>query len=349
MQEVKASLGEQCLSTDDLFAERAIQFCQREKFSMEIASLESGKSKIRKNSAIYKLNPILEDGLLRAGGRLCKIAMPEEVKHPVILSKEQHISKLILKHIHEQTGHGGRNHILSTLRRKHWIIHANAAARKVLSSCVFCSQQKGKLGEQRMADLPSERLTVDLPPFTNVGVDYFGPIEVKRGRSLVKRYGVIFTCVASRAVHLDIAYSLDTDSCINALRRFLCRRGQVSRLRSDNGTNFIDAENELRKALADLNQSKIQKTLAHKGIKWSFNPPAASHYGGAWERIIRMVRKVLLDDEGLHTFLCEVESILKDRPITKVSEDPNDLEPLTPNHLLTIRKKPILPPGLFDE
>lgn len=132
MQEVKASLGEQCLSTDDLFAERAIQFCQREKFSMEIASLESGKSKIRKNSAIYKLNPILEDGLLRAGGRLCKIAMPEEVKHPVILSKEQHISKLILKHIHEQTGHGGRNHILSTLRRKHWIIHANAAARKVL-------------------------------------------------------------------------------------------------------------------------------------------------------------------------------------------------------------------------
>lgn len=122
----------------------------------------------------------------------------------------------------------------------------------------------------------------------------------------------------------------------------------MSHLRSDNGTNFIGAEKELRKALADLNQNKIQKTLAHKGIKWSFNPPAASHYGGAWERIIRMVRKVLssvlhqqtLDDEGLHTFLCEVESILNDRPITKVSEDPNDLEPLTPNHLLEEKSNP---------
>lgn len=88
----------------------------------------------------------------------------------------------------------------------------------------------------------------------------------------MKHYGVIFICKASRAVHLEVVYSLDTDSCINALRRFICRRGQVSYLRSDNGTNFIGSEGELKKALADLNQNKIQKTLAYKGIKWSFNP-----------------------------------------------------------------------------
>lgn len=85
---------------------------------------------------------------------------------------------------------------------------------------------------QKMADLPIERITPDLPPFSNVGVDYFGPVEVRRGRSLVKRYGVIFTCTACRAVHLEVAYSLDTDSCINALRRFVCRRGQVTHMRS---------------------------------------------------------------------------------------------------------------------
>lgn len=132
-----------------------------------------------------------------------------------------------------------------------------------------------------MADLPEERVVPDLPPFTNVGVDYFGPVDVKRGRSIVKRYGVVFTCMTSRAVHLEVAYSLDTDSCINALRRFICRRGQVSHLRSDNGTNFVGAERELREALASLNHDRIERALSKKGIKWSFNPPAGSHHGGA--------------------------------------------------------------------
>ncbi len=117
---------------------------------MEIASLESGKTQIRRDGTIYKLNPILEDGLFRAGGWLCKIAMPEDVKHPVILSKDQHISKLILKHIHKQIGHGGRSHILSKLRRKYWITHDTAAARRILSICVYFRQQKVKLGAQMM-------------------------------------------------------------------------------------------------------------------------------------------------------------------------------------------------------
>lgn len=163
--------------------------------------------------------------------------------------------------------------------------------------------------------------------------------------------------MACRAVHLEVAYSLDTDSCINALRRFVCRRGQVSHLRSDNGTNFIGAERELREALAALNHSKIQRAFLQEGIKWSLNPPTASHHGGVWERIIRMVRRILtsvlhqqtLNDEGFHTVLCEVEAILNDRPITKLSGDPNDLEALTPNHLLTMKRKPVLPPGLFEK
>lgn len=171
------------MSPDDLSeAEKAIiQFCQWERFSEEISSLKSGRSEIRKHSAIHKLSPILEDGLLRIGGRLCKAAMPEERKHPVILSKDQHISKLILRHIHEKSGHSGRNHMLSILREKYWITQANATARKIISSCTFCKRHKGKLGEQKMSDLPEERITADLPPFSKVGVDYFGPIDVKRG------------------------------------------------------------------------------------------------------------------------------------------------------------------------
>ncbi|KAK0138794.1 hypothetical protein N1851_024656 [Merluccius polli] len=207
-----------------------------------------------------------------------------------------------------------------------------------------------------MADLPSERLVPDLPPFFNVGLDYFGPFEVRRGRSAVKRYGIIFTCMTSRAVHLEVACSLSTDSCINAIRRFLCRRGQARHLRSDNGTNLVGSERELREALKTLDQRKIHQTLMKEGVQWSFNPPTASHHGGLWECLIRMVRHVLcsvlnqqtLDDEGLNTVFCEVEAILNSRPITKVSGDPQDLEALTPNHILLLRTNPLLPPGVFS-
>lgn len=232
-------LTKQSLSAEDLSkAEDAIiQFCQRENFNSEICTLTAGIP-VKRNSPIYKLNPTLKNGVLRVGGRLSRTTMSEQSKHSAILSKDHHASMLILRHIHEQTGHGGRNYSLSKLRERYWITHANAAARKLLSSCVFCKRHRAKLCEQKMADLPKERTTPDLPPFTNVGVDYFGPFEVKQGRSNVKRYGVVFTCMASRAVHLEVAHSLDTDSCISAIRRFICRRGRVSHFRSDNGTNF---------------------------------------------------------------------------------------------------------------
>ena len=356
MQVFKSTLHGQFLTPEDLIqAEHAvISFSQMQRFPDEISALQTDKH-VKRSSHLYKLDPVLEDGLLRVGGRLNRLAMPEEIKHPIILSKDLHISTLLLRHIHKLLVHGGRNYMLSHLRKKYWIIKANSAARKIITDCTVCKRQRGRVGEQKMADLPLERIQPDKPPFTDVGVDYFGPIDIKRGRSLVKRYGVIFTCMASRAVHLEVAHTLDTDSCIHALRRFICRRGQVSSLRSDNGTNFIGAERELREALNSLNQNKIQNAMLQQGIKWSFNPPAGSHHGGVWERLIRMVRSVLrsvlnqqvLDDEGLQTLMCEVEAILNDRPLTKSSDDPMDLEALTPNHLLLLKTQPVLPPGLF--
>ena len=208
-----------------------------------------------------------------------------------------------------------------------------------------------------MADLPEHRVTPDKPPFTYVGVDYFGPFLVKRARSLVKRYGVLFTCLAVRAVHIEIAHSLDTSSFLHALRRFIARRGQPNVIRSDNETNLVSGQREIQTAIKDWNQDKIQDFLTQRHITWIFNPPMGSHQGGVWERCIRTVRKILsallkqqtVDDECLHTFMCEVESIMNGRPLTKVSDDPNDLETLTSNHLLLLRPGPSLPPGVFDE
>ena len=122
-----------------------------------------------------------------------------------------------------------------------------------------------------------------------------------------------------------------------------------------NGTNFTGAEQELREALERLDQSKVYSRLRTDDVQWSFNPPEASHQGGVWEPIIRSVRKILgallkeqlVNDETLSTLLCEVEKILNDRPLTPVSDHPDDPETLTPSKLLPLKSNSCLPLDVF--
>ena len=140
---------------------------------------------------------------------------------------------------------------------------------------------------------------------------------------MVKRYGALFTCLASRAVHIEVADSLETDSFINALRRFICRRGSVREIRCDRGTNFIGAEAELKKAIEEIDDQEIRAELLKENIDWIKNPASA---GGVWERQIRSIRNVMnglirehgsrLDEESLRTFLCEAEYTINNRPLT---------------------------------
>ena len=295
MNTCKKNLEKKMLTVKELYRAETelIKYSQRQTYAEEMKVLQQRNSNVKRTSPIFKLDPYLQDGVLRVRGHLNRSAMPEEAKHPVLLSKQHRVAHLVLYQVHLETGHGGRNHVLSRLRQRYWIPRANAAVRTVISDCNLCTKLHAKAGEQKMADLPRDRLLPDKPPFTNTGMDYFGPFEIKRGRAKVKRYGVLFTCLTVRAVHLEVAYSLDTDSCINALRRFQARRGQVSIIRSDNGTNLVGAERELRQALKELDQSRINEAMMQKSVQWLFNPPAASHHGGIWERQIRTVRKVL--------------------------------------------------------
>ena len=346
-------------------AEREIiKVVQSRHFYDELLSLQGGASKTanpskiksaKKSSHIYKLDPNLSRGLICVGGRLQRSPISEEAKHPAILPKQHHVSDLIIRHYHLRCGHSGLEHTLSMIREKYWIVQARVSLRRVLNGCFHCKRTQAVVGQQKMANLPEDRVCPSQPPFSHVGVDCFGPLLVRRGRRTVKRYGVLFTCLAVRAIHIEVAHSLDTDSFIHALRRFIARRGQPQRIRSDNGSNFVRGEKELREAIQDWNQEKIHEFLLAKNIEWVFNPPAGSHHGGVWERCIRTTRKVMkallqnqaLDDEGLLTLLCEVESIINGRPLTKVSDDPRDPEALTPNHLLMLRSGSTLPPGAF--
>ncbi|XP_038062578.1 uncharacterized protein LOC119733069 [Patiria miniata] len=295
--------------------------------------------------------------ILRVGGRLRNAPIDQEMKHPIILPSNHKVTELVIIHHHLLVGHSGVGMTWSSLREKFWVVRGGATVRRVIGNCFECKKRNAPLRQQFMGDLPAARVTPDNPPFTSVGVDYFGPVYVKQGRSHIKRYGCIFTCLSMRVVHLEVAHSLDTDAFINALRRFIARRGKPQIIMSDNGTNFVGGERELRESLDDLNQRRVSDFLLQQGIRWQFNPPTASHMGGVWERIIRSVSKILryllkeqvVSDEVLLTLMAEVGAILNARPLTPLSFDPGDVEPLTPNHLLLLRANPSLPPGLFQK
>ena len=331
------------------------------------ATLKSDKLVIRKSSTLFRLDPFVDnDGLIRVGGRLRRSEeLSEDQKYPIVIPKKGHITTLLIQDAHKRTAHSGRGITLNELRNNYWVINGNSAVRWFILKCVVCRRLRSSPTTQKMADLPSDRACT-APPFTHCAVDYFGPFTVKEGRKVLKRYGVLFTCLASRAIHLESAISLETDSFINTLRRFIARRGPVKSMRSDQGTNLVGATNELQDNLKKMDQIKVKEYLLRHGNadwlpQWSFNPPSASHMGGSWERLIRTTRAILvalmkeqghlLNDESFRTLLTEAESIVNSRPLTFPTDDPQDLiGPLTPNHLLTMKAKVVLPPpGEFQK
>ena len=284
--------------------------------------------------------------------------------HPIIISSKHHVTSLLVRHYHEQTHHQGRHFTEGAIRAAgFWIVGAKRCINKMIHLCVTCRRLRGPTHTQQMADLPEDRLSLQ-PPFTNVGLDVFGPWPVtsRRTRGGVvssKRLATIFTCMTTRAVHIEIIESLDTSSLINALRRFFAIRGPVKLLRSDQGTNFVGARKELNIA-SNIDDSSVRNYLSNSGCTWLFNPPHAPHMGGSWERMIGVAKRILnamllqhgstrLTHEVLTTFMAEVSAIINSRPLVPVSTDPEEPELLSPATLLTQKTGSVsAPPGDFD-
>ncbi|XP_062533330.1 uncharacterized protein LOC134202319 [Armigeres subalbatus] len=189
-----------------------------------------------------------------------------------------------------------------------------------------------------MAPLPAARITPGMRPFSFAGVDYCGPINVTVGRRTEKRWICLFTCLTTRAVHLDVAHNLTTQACLMAIRRFICRRGKPIEFFSDNGTNFKGASKLMVQAI----DGECEDVLTDSRTRWNFNPPSAPHMGGAWERLVRSVKAALtvfndgrrLTDEMLLTTLAEAEDLINSRPLTYMGQSADAGEALTPNHFL---------------
>lgn len=337
-------------------AERCIiKDLQKGVYQEELKSLSRGTS-LPRHSPLYSLDAFLdEDGVLRVGGRLKNSSLPSPIKHPAIIPKDHHITRMLIAHCHGRVQHQGKGLTINEIRANgYWITGINRAVASHIHQCVTCRRHRKPAEEQRMADLPSERVEPS-PPFSFCGMDCFGPFLTRQGRKENKRYGLLFTCFCSRAVHIEMLDSMSTDALINGLRCFIAIRGTVRQIKSDQGSNFVGAKNELKEALKELDADWLVAFLAEKQCDFVMNAPYSSHVGGVWERQIRTVRSVLrstlalspgqLNDMSLRAFFYEAMAIVNSRPLTVDNlNDPHSLEPLTPNHLLTMKSDKLLPP-----
>lgn len=337
-----------------------IKLVQRTAFHKELRDAEQG-SPITAHSSLIKLHPRLypDDGTMRVGGRLQLANLPFDERHPIILPQRHRLVELLIQNAHFQTNHGGPQLCIATLRQRFWIIGIRIAVKHFISKkCTACIRHSKEAAQQLMAPLPAVRTEI-APPFSRVGVDFAGPFVLRRlpatiaalrkavsdtpkGTTTIKGWVVVFVCLVTRAVHLDVAKGLDTESFLACFSRMTARRGLCSEIWSDNGTNFVGANNEIRRVLDDWNNHLPLQQLAEIGTTWKFITPGAPFQGGIWEAAVKTFKyhfyrtlgsRVLTIDQ-MYTLVVQIEACMNARPLFPASDDPSDLNPITPAHLV---------------
>ncbi|XP_062538735.1 uncharacterized protein LOC134207011 [Armigeres subalbatus] len=296
------------------------------------------QQQLEKSSSLYNLSPFLDtEDVLRMEGRAAQgSSLPFELRFPIILPKQHLVTDKLLEYYHHRVAHGNVESAVNEIRQRFSIQNLRAELKRIGKSCMWCKVKKCRARTPRMAPLPESRVTPGLPPFSHTGVDFCGPVTVTVGRRSEKRYICLFTCMTTRAVHLEVAHSLTTQACLMAIRRFVCRRGKPLEFYSDNGTNFQAASKA-------INPLELQ-------------PPQRTSHGwclGAIGPLLKAALTVLNDgrtitDEVLLTTIAEAEDLINSRPLTYVGLEPGTEEALTPNHFVrgvgTIGEEHPVPP-----
>ena len=329
-------------------------------FDKEIACLKAEKP-LSPKCPILSLQPFIDkEEIMRVGGRLQKAMISESQLHPILISPKDHFTKLLIESVHKNHLHAGANHTLSILREKYWILKGGQTVKKLLFRCVTCQKASKKPMQQIMAPLPDFRCQ-ESPPFTHTGIDFAGPLFIKDTTQSETRkvWIALFTCAATRGIHLEIVTNMSTDSFLAALSRFMARRGMPTAIYSDNAKQFIRADKELKQLWKMASSDKAIQELSTKNIQWHFNPPNSPHWGGFWERLVKSVKtplkkvlkNALVTESELYTLLCQIEQQINSRPLTAVTDEVG-VVPLTPAMILIGRNYhsyPMAPPPRDDE
>ena len=319
-----------------------LRWCQMESFPEEYSLLQQGNS-ISKSSPLWVLNPRFHvtRKLLCVSTRLDFSHENPDFVFPIILSHRCRMTELIISDVHVRSSHAGVQLTLMELRRKFWCLKGRRTVRSVIQRCLVCKRFSAKSFSPSPAPLPRDRVVLS-PPFTITGVDYAGPLYIT-GKEKV--YLCLFTCATTRAVHFELCESLLASDFLMAFTRFISRRGQPKKVYSDNGTHFRCGDRLLKEEFDRLSSSEVHDFCVDKAIEWIFIPPASPWWGGWWERLVGLVKRLLVRILGhsllslkeLHTIVCCCESIINRRPLTYLYDDPDCLLPLSPSHFLLPR------------
>ena len=327
---------------------------QHHHYATELASISSPTKS--RPPLTRQLRLFIDDnGLLRCGGRIYNAPVTDAAKFPIFLPKKDHITTLFIRDIHAHQLHAGVSSTLTALRQRFWIPAGRYQVKKVVNKCVTCKKVSGFPFQPPVAPpLTSLRLQQSRP-FAVTGVDFTGELYVKNGRRESKVYICLFTCAATRAVHLEVVNDLSVGTFLLAVRRFASRQSLPDVIISDNATTYQSAAAELKLL---FQSPTLKQELCRQGIRWKFIPKRAPWYGRFWERLVGLtktsLKKVLgrasVDLVTLQTIVTEIEAILNDRPLTYVSPSIDDFDPLTPSHLLYGRRITSLPhPDVEDD
>ena len=347
-----------CVPVPELSAEEMVlserywlSVSQRVSYGRTISRLERGQP-LENGDPLLPLNPELDTSqhpaVLIVGGRLdnASTKVTACTRRPVILPPKHQITSLVIASEDEKCHHEfGVNYLLANLRQRYWIVRGKQAVKSHRHGCNGCRRRWNRPASQLMGQLPEQRVAITERVFSGVGVDYAGPFSTRqgRGRSRAKRYLCLFTCLETRACHLEMAYDMTAQGFLMCFSRFCKRRGTPKDVVSDNGTNFVATEAELRDAVEELERSEdVAADMASNKINWRFNPPSAPHHGGVFESMIKLAKRAVYavlengvcSDEELATAFVHAEAMLNARPLTSISDDAEDLEPLTPLHFL---------------
>uniref|UniRef100_A0A336LWI0 CSON002273 protein n=1 Tax=Culicoides sonorensis TaxID=179676 RepID=A0A336LWI0_CULSO len=312
-------------------------------FKKEIHALKNSVP-VDSRSVLAQLNPYLDDNnLIRSKSRYhYSKHINDDARNLIVLPRDHSVTNLIISDYHEKYLHQNKETVINQVRQKYHVPKLRQVLNKIIFKCQFCKNQRARPTPPMMSSLPYARIAAFEPAFKYTGVDYFGPISVTVRRNSEKRWGCLFTCLTTRAIHIEVAHKLDTDAFILCFRNFMNRRGPVSDIYCDNGKNFVGAEKVLKEALKQINFEHIANHFTSTNLEWHFNPPISPHMGGAWERLVKSVKKTLYAIQPFHTFsdpllnsyLIEVEDIINSRPLTYLPLDSEESEALTPNHFI---------------